>query len=124
MRVAAIALALLLTHAAFAQETGGESPGTALTAPPPGVSLTGYWRLDPRLIYKQLPVPTGDPTIGDHVVVIEVVDQDPDAERYDQAKSAFRQARGSDSERAAAQWISYIDQELQRLDELQRSLEP
>ena len=41
-----VSLTVLVTTAALAQETATPSP---LTAPPPGVSLTGRWILDPRL---------------------------------------------------------------------------
>ena len=39
-------LAALATPAAFAQESRGEAP---TSAPPPGLSLTGQWKLDPEL---------------------------------------------------------------------------
>jgi hypothetical protein len=39
-------LALLVAPPALAQEPQGEPP---LTVPPPGVSLTGHWKLDPKL---------------------------------------------------------------------------
>ena len=45
-RTVLVGLALLVAPAALAQEPAGEQP---LTAPPPGVSLTGRWKLDPKL---------------------------------------------------------------------------
>lgn len=41
-----VSLAVLASPLALAEEAAGEPP---LTAPPPGVNLTGYWRLDPDL---------------------------------------------------------------------------
>ncbi len=45
-RAILVSLAVLAAPVALAQEPEGEPP---LTAPPPGVNLTGYWRLDPDL---------------------------------------------------------------------------
>ncbi len=46
LRGLVVSLAVLAAPGALAQEPEGEQ---ALTAPPPGVSLTGHWRLDPEL---------------------------------------------------------------------------
>ncbi len=45
-RALAIGLAVLVAPAALAQEPSGERP---ITAPPPSLSLTGHWKLDPKL---------------------------------------------------------------------------
>ena len=45
-RTLVVGLTILLATPAFAQETKEEH---TLTAPPPGVSLTGRWKLDPKL---------------------------------------------------------------------------
>jgi hypothetical protein len=45
-RTLVVGLAVLVAPAALAQEPEGEQP---FAAPPPGVSLTGRWRLDPKL---------------------------------------------------------------------------
>lgn len=45
-RALAVGLAVLVAPAALAQEPSEERP---ITAPPPSVSLTGHWKLDPKL---------------------------------------------------------------------------
>ncbi len=45
-RALAVGLAVLVAPAALAQEPPEERP---ITAPPPSISLTGHWKLDPKL---------------------------------------------------------------------------